>query len=364
MTFDSLITQRKKIMKKKALFFLINSPFWIAALAFVYSIGLDRYYNYPMFASSNFSFVVSYSIVMLLTVLVHFYLFYSWLVPKYLFPGKRKRFLWLGAAWILIGGPLLVNILVEINSFLHMGESQMKFIFEYPSMLPLSYLLWIVISLIPAFLGVLSRLAYDSFANIEKTRKLENKNLQQEIQMIKSKLNPHLFFNTLNNIDTLIKTNPEKASATLARLSDLLRYVVYHTDTEYIPISIEVDNLERYIELEKIRLQKPENVSFSANVFSDTKIPPMIFFPFVENGFKHSNLNLPDQSLQIDLLQDDKKISFKCVNTLVEKQTMNKSRGVGLDLAAKRLELLFSQKHKLDILQNKNQFSVLLEIYT
>lgn len=350
-------------MKKRVLFFLINIPFWIATLAFVYSIGLDRYYNDPLFAS-DFSFVISYSFVMLLIVLVPFYLFYSWLVPQYLFPGKRKGFFWLGAAWILIGGPLLLNFFGEVNHYLHIGESMIKFYFEYPSVLPLSYLIWIIFSLIPAFLGVISRLAYVSFSNIEKTRELENRNLQQEIQMIKSKLNPHLFFNTLNNIDTLIKTNPDKASATLARLSDLLRYVVYHTDTESIPISTEVENLKRYIELEKIRLQRPENVSFSANVNNETQIPPMIFFPFIENGFKHSNLNLPDQNLQIDLLQDNNKISFKCVNTIAEQQTMNKSGGVGLELATKRLEILFSQKHKLDIKQNDNQFSVLLEIYT
>jgi LytS/YehU family sensor histidine kinase len=139
--------------------------------------------------------------------------------------------------------------------------------------------------------------------------------------------------------------------------------VVYHTDTESIPIGTEVENLKRYIELEKIRLQKPENVSFSANIISEIHIPPMIFFPFVENGFKHSNLNLPDQSLQIDLSQDDTRIIFKCVNTIVEKQTINKSGGMGLELATKRLEMLFSQKHKLEITRNENQFSVILEIY-
>lgn len=348
-------------MKKKALFFLINFPFWIAAMAFVYSIGLDRYYSDPMF-SSDLSFVISYSVVMLIIVMGYFYLFYSLLVPRFLFTGRRERFLWLAAAWVFIGGPLMLNILGEVNHYLHQGESMMKFYLEYPSVLPLSYLLWILFSLVPAFLGVISRLAFVSYSNIEKTRELENRNLQQEIQMIKSKLNPHLFFNTLNNIDTLIKTNPDKASATLASLSDLLRYVVYHTDAENIPISTEVENLERYIELEKIRLQNPQNVSFSANVSGETKIPPMIFFPFVENGFKHSNLNLPDQFLQIDLFQDVNSISFKCVNTVA--QNNNKSGGLGLELAAKRLEMLFSQKHKLDIIQNDKQFSVFLEIYT
>ncbi|TVQ83183.1 MAG: hypothetical protein EA393_15750 [Bacteroidetes bacterium] len=353
-------------MNKKALFFLINIPFWIAALAFVYGRGLSDYYKYD-YDVIGLNFYLSFQFDLLLSLLIPFYLFYSWLVPKYLLTGNRKRFWGLGAAWVLIGGPLLTVILAEVNHFLHFGESIIKLYFHYYFNLgerPIAYWQLFLGSLIPAFLGVLSRLAFASFSNIEKTRELENRNLQQEIQMIKSKLNPHLFFNTLNNIDTLIKTDPDKASATLARLSDLLRYVVYHTDSENIPISTEVENLERYIELEKIRLQKPGNVSFSANVNNETQIPPMIFFTFVENGFKHSNLNLPDQSLQIDLLQDDNKISFKCVNTIAEKQTMNKSGGVGLELATKRLEMLFSQKHKLDIIHNDNQFSVLLEIYT
>jgi len=350
-------------MNKKALFFLINTPFLIAAIAWVYSIGLDRYYNDPRI-SGDLSFMVSYSFVMLIIVLIPFYLYYSWLAPKYLFTGRKKSFFWFSAAWILVCGPLLVVILGEVHHYLRRGESMMKIVFEFPSVLPLSYLSWVVLSLTPAFLGVISRLAYVSFSNIEKTRELENRNLQQEIQMIKSKLNPHLFFNTLNNIDALIRTNPDKASATLSRLSDLLRYVVYHTDTESIPIGTEVENLKRYIELEKIRLQRPENVSFSANVISETHIPPMIFFPFVENGFKHSNLNLPGQSLQIDLHQDDTRIIFKCVNTTDEKQTINEKGGVGLELATKRLEMLFSQKHKLDIIRDENLFSVLLEIYT
>jgi sensor histidine kinase YesM len=349
-------------MNKKALFFLINTPFLIAAIAWVYSIGLDRYYNDPRI-SGDFSFVISYSFVMLLIVMIPFYLYYSWLAPKYLFTGRKKRFFWLSAAWILICGPLLIVILGEVHHYLRTGESMMKIFFEYPSELPFSYLIMVVLSLTPAFLGVISRLAYVSFSNIEKTRELENRNLQQEIQMIKSKLNPHLFFNTLNNIDALIRTDPAKASATLAQLSDLLRYVVYHTDTESIPIGTEMENLKRYIELEKIRLQKPENVSFSANVISETHIPPMIFFPFVENGFKHSNLNLPDQSLQIDLHQDDTRIIFKCVNTIAENLNINTRGGVGLELATKRLEMLFPQKHKLDINRNENRFSVILKIY-
>lgn len=206
-----------------------------------------------------------------------------------------------------------------------MGETTLKWLFNYPPMLALvpSYVMWVLFSLIPAFLGGIFRLAYESFSNIEKTR----------------------------------------ASATLSRLSELLRYVIYHTDTDFNPIELEVENLERYIELEKIRLLNPENVSFSVNIPGKTKIPSMMFFPFVENGFKHSNLNLPDQNLQIELFQDENRITFQCTNTIAEQQTIHESEGIGLKLAARRLKLLYPQKHKLNITRNSEQFSVFLEIY-
>ena len=354
-------------MKNKALFYLINAPFWVAALAFAYSVGLRRYYFYSDsgWFTSDFSFTVFHSLVLLLWVLAGFYLFYSFLVPKYLFQGLKSKFFRFAAAWAFLVGPLLLIFLAEANHFFHMGEYTLKWLFNYPPMLALvpSYVMWVLFSLIPAFLGGIFRLAYESFSNIEKTRELENKSLQQELQMIKSKLNPHLFFNTLNNIDTLIETNPTRASATLSRLSELLRYVIYHTDTEFNPIELEVENLERYIELEKIRLLNPDYVSFSVNIPGKTKIPSMMFFPFVENGFKHSNLNLPDQNLQIELFQDENRITFQCTNTIAEQQTIHESEGIGLKLAARRLKLLYPQKHKLNITRNSEQFSVFLEIY-
>jgi sensor histidine kinase YesM len=351
-------------MKRTTLFYLINSPFWIAALAFVYSIGLRKYYlGLPFDLGLNY--VVSYSFVMLVWVLAGFYIYYFWLVPQYLIKNKKKLFFWLSALWVMIAGPLFLNTLVELNYYLFTGELMLKKNFELPlSMLMFSYLFWIVMSLIPMFLGIISRLAYDSFYNNEKNRELENRNLQQEIHMIKSKLNPHLFFNTLNNIDTLITSNPKKASMALALLSDLLRYVVYQSEKELIPISVELKNLEGYVELEKLRLQYPERVSFIADVSNEIRIPPMIFFPFVENGFKHSNLNIPDQSLKINIFEENDLIIFSCENSISNVQNTNDSGGVGLGLAIKRLELLFPEKHKLRINQDGKQFLVLIEIYS
>src|SRR5690606_2322257 len=98
-------------------------------------------------------------------------------------------------------------------------------------------------------------------------------------------------FNTLNNIDALIQSSPEKASIAISKLSDILRYVVYDTESEKVPIQKEIENIQKYIDLEKIRIHYPDSVEFKNRVNREILIPPMLFFPFVENAFKHSNLN-------------------------------------------------------------------------
>ncbi len=160
---------------------------------------------------------------------------------------------------------------------------------KYP--LVSAYLAIIAVTFFLFGLAAFYRFGIDWFKNLEVKKDLENKNLLSELKTLKSKLNPHFLFNTLNNIDTLIQTSPEQASAALSKLSDILRYVVYDTEHEKVPIQKEIDNLQKYIALEKMRIVNPDAVEFISKVSNETSIPPMLFFPFVENGFKHSNLN-------------------------------------------------------------------------
>ena len=183
-----------------------------------------------------------------------------------------------------------------------------------------------------------------------------------EIRIIKSKLNPHFLFNTLNNIDTLIQSNSEKASLALSKLSDLLRYMVYETENELVPIATEVENLEKYINLEKMRIINPDSVSFSSSLKDKFEIPPMIFFPFVENGFKHSNLNLPNQKFHILIKEDNNLLMFNCINSVNERKNETNFKGAGLELASKRLELIYPNGHELSIMEENNEFKVSLQI--
>lgn len=342
-------------MNKKAVLFLIHIPVWIVVLSIVILMSSDAKHL------DSTTFVILQSLTHAFWLLSSFYVFYLYLVPKYLETGNYLSFALFSGLFVLVIIPGLTLLFDNLSSHLaglkNPGPS-------YPASEKIIFA-WMggsLGALVCGGLGTFYRFGIDWFKNLQMKKDLENKNLQSELKTLKSKLNPHLLFNTLNNIDTLIQTSPEQASVVLSKLSDLLRYVVYDTEKEKVSILKEIENLQKYIDLEKIRLVNPDSVKFTSNVTNETAIPPMLFFPFVENGFKHSNLNNPDHSLRISISAEKSKILFNCINTINDKIQKNSDSGLGLALAKKRLDLLFPDTHKLTIGQVGNEFQVALEI--
>lgn len=348
-------------MNKKTLFFLINIPVWLLMLSLVYNIGFNRYLNQPEnFISARLSFIIFYSFLILSWLLSSFYVFYAYLIPKYWLKRKWKAFSLMSFFIIILASPIFLFIAYNVPA---------EFVFGLGTLSSTNDLhlvnSWIFISvstLIIGTIGVICRLIYFSLTNKESKKELENKNLQIELNTLKAKLNPHLLFNSINNIDTLIHTNPEKASLFLSKLSDLLRYVIYDIEEEKISIFKEISNLKKYIELETIRLTNPECVSFETDLKNDILIPPMLFFPFVENSFKHSNLNKNGQYLRVSVREVDRTLVFECLNTVILKPKKEEVGGVGLAITKKRLDLLFPDRHELFIEHDFNEFSVKLKI--
>ncbi|MCP4312206.1 MAG: hypothetical protein GY790_13150 [Bacteroidetes bacterium] len=303
-------------------------------------------------------YMISSTVIMAFWWTSSFYFFYLYLVPRYL--EKKRILVFIVFALLFVVGvmPLLVQLLFKIH--IRVFGEQVTSINPAPTSA-----LWGMSIMVTAFwsgLGMFFRFGSAWFRNIRLKKDLENKNLLSELKTLKSKLNPHLLFNTLNNIDTLIRTNPEQASDALSKLSDLLRYVIYDTETEEVSIQEEIDNIQKYIELEKIRLIHPDNVEFTADVKNEIEIPPMIFLPFVENGFKHSNLNNPEHKLEISISENANGIIFHCINQIHDRKQNNKYSGIGLELAKKRLDLLFPDSHQLKIGQVDNKFHVELKL--
>lgn len=350
-------------MRNIVIFLMINIPICIL----IFFLGLVIVYNSMELADTPT--LITVASIFSFWMLLCFHAFYYFLVPQYLGKRKYEQFAIYSLLTIFVLFPLdlLLNWLIFNNT----GGT------GYPSISgPMShsspdftsttgaylYLGSVLGALISGGLGSFYRFGIDWFRNEQVKKDLENKNLLSELKTLKSKLNPHLLFNTLNNIDTLIQTSPEQASAALSKLSDLLRYVVYDTEQEKVPIRKEIENLQKYITLEKMRIVHPDVVQFTSRVSDETRIPPMLFFPFIENGFKHSNLNNADQRLNISIVEDESKIAFSCSNTINEYQRNDAASGMGLKLAKKRLDLLFPGAHTLNFEKVDNTFSVHLEI--
>lgn len=192
-----------------------------------------------------------------------------------------------------------------------------------------------------------------------------------ELQLLQSQLSPHFLFNTLNNLYGLSITQHEKIPPLLLRLSELLRYSVYEAGEPYVPLKMELDYINNYIEFEKIRMgdrlvltTEIQNLSTS-----DILIPPMLLIVFVENAFKHAgNTSAKKLFIDIKLAVEGKIIAFRVTNSYSREQVTRKLRGknsgMGLANVFKRLELLYPSEHILDIREENDIYKVTLQITT
>lgn len=203
------------------------------------------------------------------------------------------------------------------------------------------------------------------FDEIRLKEELARRNFETEIALLKSQINPHFLFNTINNIDVLISQDKEKASEYLNKLSDILRYMVYETRHEKISLATELDYIEKYLELQKIRTTNADYINFeTSGDAKNRKIAPMILFPFIENAFKHTENRKNANRIKITTLIEKERIVFICENsyqkTNSEKQDFG---GIGNDLIKKRLELLYPEKHALEMTDSGEIYAVKLTLY-
>ncbi|HCT31119.1 MAG TPA: sensor histidine kinase [Bacteroidales bacterium] len=187
------------------------------------------------------------------------------------------------------------------------------------------------------------------YATETQRKNLENENLKSKLSNLKMQLNPHFFFNTLNNIYSLIKVSPEKAQESVHGLAKLMRYHLYETNEEKVPLSAEVDFLENYIALMKIRMNPNVIIETDFSIENPTaQIAPLLFISLVENSFKHGISPTEESFIKILMTEKDKILSFIIMNTdYPQKREGNRETGIGFENLKKRLELIYPDKHNL-----------------
>lgn len=193
---------------------------------------------------------------------------------------------------------------------------------------------------------------------------LKEKNHEMEMALVKSQLDPHLLFNTINNIDALILKDAVKASNYLNQLSGIMRFILYETKTEQILLHKEVEYLEKYIALQKIRTANQNYVNFSVTgVMGNKLIAPMVFIPFIENAFKHTNNKKLENAITIDIFINDDNIRLVCSNKYDPRPSARKpDSGLGNDLIRKRLDLLYKGRHSLRVNHTNELYTIDLMI--
>lgn len=225
---------------------------------------------------------------------------------------------------------------------------------------PGSYLIFILVFTIGTCVSVIQEwLKTDTFK-----KEIEREKLNTELLFLKSQVNPHFFFNTLNNIYSLAVTGSEMTAPAILKLSSIMRYIISDAQLNAVPLDHEVTFIKHYIDLQLVRLTDKVNVDFKVDGRVENKmIEPLLFIPFVENAFKYGVSTKENTSIVIHIKASDEKIIFSSSNKIIHQENALKdTTGIGINNVRRRLELMYPGKHDLQIFNTGENFSVKLEI--
>jgi len=196
--------------------------------------------------------------------------------------------------------------------------------------------------------------------------KIEEEKNKMELKVLKNQLNPHFLFNTLNNLYSSVVTNSPKAPDMILRLSGILDYALYKSQKKEVPLQEEVDVIENFIELEKVRYGERLEVSFESSGNLSIPISPLLLLSFVENAFKHgASGDIDNPQIKIDIKEENKNILFKVWNTKSQHQgglTDAHKEGIGLSNTRRQLNLIYPERHELEIKDEAKSFGISLVI--
>jgi two-component system LytT family sensor kinase len=193
--------------------------------------------------------------------------------------------------------------------------------------------------------------------------KAEAEKAHAELSFLKAQINPHFLFNTLNNIYALSVTNHEKTPDSIMKLSNIMRYVTDEVAEDVVALLSEIDCINDYIDLQKLRVGKSTtvNVEFTGD-FTDKKIAPLVLMTFVENVFKYGISKHKHAAITISLVAATDKLVFFCQNAILQNGAGSNRKGIGIANTKQRLQHMYPGKHRLDINTDNGLFTVTLEI--
>ncbi len=196
-----------------------------------------------------------------------------------------------------------------------------------------------------------------------RMKELQAENLSQRLESLRYQINPHFFMNTLNNIHALVDIDPEKAKESIEEFSKMMRILLYEGDAPTIPLTKELDFIEHFISL--MRLRYPEDTVHIETIFpedrSGVSVPPLVMASFVENSFKHGVSYSSESFVRVKVERQEDKVVFLCSNS-VHPSEGDERHGVGLENIKKRMALLYGNSYTLSIDETDGRYEVMMAI--
>jgi two-component system LytT family sensor kinase len=218
-------------------------------------------------------------------------------------------------------------------------------------------------------ISLLYRLLVYKYNSDKILKDKENEKLKTELSFLRSQISPHFIFNALNSSIILVRKQSEKAEDSLMKLASLMRYMLYETDSEKITIGDELEYIQNYVDLQKIRFEKTVKISTSINVediFQNEFVESMLLIPFIENAFKHGTLVLKEPFIDVNIYSKENKLILETKNKFTFRTNdhgqVSKNHGIGLSNVKRRLELLYPERHELNLTTDGEYFNVYLAI--
>jgi len=323
---------------------LQHSVFWMLS---IYAIG--SYFS----ISSVFKFIdIFYALLFHVPLLFLVYVNLRLLIPRFLDHGKYLQYI-LSIPLLLLATYGVHELTFEILFPLMDSDYYMVSFAEWQVLIGIFLIYLILTTLIK-----LSKSWY-------RLQQVEKEKLSLELNSLKTQINPHFLFNSLNSIYSQALAKSDQTPQTVLELSNLLRYMLYEVGEEKVPLAKEVEMLENYIELQKLRLEAGSKVGFTVRGdLEGVMIAPLLLFPLVENAFKHGLKDASEQAFIYIQLKIDVGIVFCIKNKLGQIDDVEKGKygGIGLENVRRRLELIYPDSHEFEILKTATEFEAKLKL--
>ena len=342
--------------KNKNITILSHLLIWLVLFSMPYLLSYGQ--------EQDLNRIISHFWIPLVFYAVVFYLNYFILIDRFLFTKKMVQFIIVNL--VLIAVFLLLKENIETSFFNELVKPRSSNTDASGPPIKMFIYVQTLLFLAPLLFSITIKTTQRWVKTEAERKEAANIQLKSELQHLHYQLQPHFFFNSLNNIYALVDISPEQAKSTIHSLSKLMRYMLYNTNDELVLLSKEIDFMKKYIDLMKLRVSDKTKVTYNfPSEETGLQIAPLLFISLIENAFKHGVSASKESEIHVMMKVDKKTVSFTTENDYLPKKAADKSgSGIGLPNIEKRLKLLYASKHRYKASLNDKRYKTILEIET